>query len=228
MDEKKLATRRKYRLRRSQYQGLSCSEAHEMEPSVEEETSSAVLDNLRQIHEREVRGMKENLLRTRADMENLRKRMAKEKQDMIKFANEGLISNLLPVLDNFQHAEEAAEKTSDLQSFKQGMDMIYQQMLKALNEAGLEKMNSMNKPFDPKYHDAIATGYDENIEENHVMDVVREGYILKDRVLRPAMVRVNRKPEKNDKKSGAMKPNPSIKPEPLKEDNNDEEKPVSE
>jgi molecular chaperone GrpE len=182
----------------------------------EEDTSNAVLENLKNIHEREVKNLRDNFLRARADMENFRKRTSREKLDLVKFANESLISYILPVLDNFSHAWKAAENVDDLDSFKDGINLIHQQLKKVLADSGLEEINPVNTQFDPHFHEAIATAFEEDAEDNEILDVIRFGYKLKDRVLRPATVRVNKIPEKKESSPrGALKLNPQIKPQPL-------------
>jgi len=191
--------------------------SHTRPPHEEENLNEAVLENLKQIHERDIQKLKERLLRSHADLENLRKRSSRERQETIKFANESLISYILPVLDNFTHAFQASEKTGDLDSYKEGIELIYRQLMKVLEESGLEAIESMEKPFDPHFHEAISTEYREETPDNQVIDVVRSGYLLKGRVIRPAMVRVNKKPQEAKARESAVKPNPKIKPEPLEQ-----------
>lgn len=186
------------------------------EKSVAEETvSKAVFDNLKSLHEKEVGQLKERLIRCHADMDNLRKRTSKEREEIVKFANETLISNMLPILDNFEHAWKASEQSEDFESFRKGIQMIYQQLMSVLTDSGLEKIQAKGEQFDPRFHHAVATDWKEDIDENRVIDVMREGFLYQGRVIRPAMVRVNKKPEKSEGVS--MKPNPNIQPEPLSE-----------
>lgn len=222
--------RRYYRLRRAGYIMEQSFRRYVREPVAGEKD----LESFKKIHESEVMTLRERLLRTHADMDNLRKRARREREEIIKFANESLVSYILPVLDNFSHALKASEseEVEDAESFKQGVGLIHQQLLKILLESGLEKIDAEEKEFDPHLHEAMSTTYDENLPENLVMEVLRDGYIFNGRIIRPAMVRVNIKPQKTKTSSHAVKPNPKIKPEPLdtkkgKKKESSEEKPQS-
>jgi len=206
--------RQKYRLRRARYQ-------MELPPQQERKdtVSGAILENLKRIREREIKeaqSFKDMLLRAHADMENLRKRTAREREETIRFANENLICSLLPVLDNFDHAWKTTESSQDLQTFQKGINLIYQQLMKVLGEAGLEGIDEVDTPFDPKNHEAITTEYHEDKPENYVTHIIRKGYRMKGRLIRPALVKVNKKPEKAETPHhGTLRPNPKIKGEPL-------------
>jgi molecular chaperone GrpE len=142
----------------------------------------------------------ERLLRTTADFENFKKRAAREKQDAIKFANESLIQKLIPLLDNFDMALAAVQNgqtgaaSSSLQS---GINMILQQFKSALTEAGLEEVDATGQPFDPNLHEAISQQETAEVPEGHVVQQLRKGYKLRDRLLRPASVIIARKPADN-------------------------------
>ena len=142
----------------------------------------------------------ERLLRTTADFENFKKRAAREKQDALKFANESLIQKLIPVLDNFDMALAAVQNgqtgaaSSSLQS---GINMILQQFKSALTEAGLEEVDATGKPFDPNLHEAVSQQETAEVPEGHVVQQLRKGYKLRDRLLRPASVIIAKKPADN-------------------------------
>jgi molecular chaperone GrpE len=142
----------------------------------------------------------ERLLRTTADFENFKKRAAREKQDALKFANESLIQKLIPLLDNFDMALAAVQNgqtgaaSSSLQS---GINMILQQFKSALTEAGLEEVDATGKPFDPNLHEAVSQQESAEVPEGHVVQQLRKGYKLRDRLLRPASVIIARKPADN-------------------------------
>ena len=211
--------RKKYRVRRSRYILRDNGEQFGLETSHPSQgismISEEVIQNLKQIHEREVKTLKDRCLRSQADLENLRKRTAREREQITKFANESLMFNFLPVLDNFSHAMKAKDATGDFDSFKEGMNLIHNQLQKILNDNGLEKIEAENQKFDPHLHEAMSVDYRNDLPEDQVVEVLRDGYILKDRVLRPAMVRVSKKPEKGKPQPGDIKPSPKIKPEPL-------------
>ncbi|HEU6448265.1 MAG TPA: nucleotide exchange factor GrpE [Verrucomicrobiae bacterium] len=139
---------------------------------------------------------KDNWLRTAADLENYRKRAAREKIEAIQFANAGLIQKLLPVLDNFEMAMAAAQNAKDqnASSLQAGVAMIQSQLKSALAEAGLEEVNAAGKTFDATLHEAISQQESADVPEGNVIQQVRKGYKLRDRLLRPATVIVAKKP----------------------------------
>jgi molecular chaperone GrpE len=138
----------------------------------------------------------DRLLRTTADFENFKKRAAREKQDAIRFANEGLIERLVPILDNFDMALAAAQTSNGeaAQSLQTGIAMIHQQLKQTLADAGLEEINAAGQKFDPNWHEAISQQETNELPEGHVIQQVRKGYKLRDRLLRPASVVVSKKP----------------------------------
>jgi molecular chaperone GrpE len=210
----------RYKLKRSRY----VLKAHARPSLPDTQDQDLVIENLKQIHEREMKNFQDRLLRAHADLDNFRKRSVRERQELVKFANESLISYLLPVLDNFSHALGADQNSEDVESYRKGVELIYQQMLKVFTESGLEKIEAMNKPFDPSFHEAMATEYDANAPENHVLQVLRDGYMLRGRLLRPALVRVNKKPETDTTPRQILIPNPEILPEPLEQHKEKKEK----
>jgi molecular chaperone GrpE len=139
----------------------------------------------------------DRLLRVAADFDNYRKRMAREKAETVKFANESLIQKLLPVLDNFEAALNAANNGNvSIDNFKSGVAMIYQQLKNILAEFGLEEINALNSRFDPTIHEALSQLETTETEEGNVVAQIRKGYTLNSKLLRPASVVVAKKPEK--------------------------------
>jgi len=138
----------------------------------------------------------DRLLRVTADLENYKKRAARERQDAIKFASESLLARLIPALDNFDMALAAANNAegSSMDSLKTGITMVYNQLKAALQEAGLEEIDAANQLFDPKLHEAVSQQESAEVPEGHVLQQLRKGYKLRDRLLRPASVVVARKP----------------------------------
>jgi molecular chaperone GrpE len=137
----------------------------------------------------------DQLVRTMADMENFKKRAARERQDAIKFANEALLERIIPVLDNFDAALAAANApNTSVQSMQSGVNMIQQQLKSAMSEAGLEEIDATGKPFDPNIHEAISQQETDEVPEGQVVQQVRRGYKLRERLLRPASVIVAKKP----------------------------------
>ena len=143
------------------------------------------------------------LLRTAADLDNYKKRAAREKQDAIKFANESLLQKLIPVLDNFEAALAAVTgaQGAATESLQTGVSMIHQQLKQALADAGLEEINAAGQPFDPNCHEAVSQQESTEVPEGHVLQQLRKGYKLRDRLLRPATVIVAKKPSRGGQAS---------------------------
>lgn len=130
-------------------------------------------------------------LRAQADFDNFRRRTLKEKEELAQYASMKLITQLLPVVDNFGRALQTSGDQSDSQSFHKGVDMIYRQLLQVLEAEGLKAMEPVGQPFDPEMHQAIMQVESDEHEEGIVVEVVQPGYWLKDKVIRPAMVKVS-------------------------------------
>lgn len=136
------------------------------------------------------------LVRTTADFDNFKKRATRERQEAVKFANESLLQKLIPILDTFDMALTAAAnaKEGTAQSLQTGVSMILSQFRNTLTEAGLEEVDASGKPFDPNFHEAVSQQETVEVPEGHVVQQLRKGYKLKERLLRPATVIVARKP----------------------------------
>lgn len=136
------------------------------------------------------------LVRTTADFDNFKKRATRERQEAVKFANESLLQKLIPILDTFDMALTAAAnaKEGTAQSLQTGVSMILSQFRNTLNEAGLEEVDASGKPFDPNFHEAVSQQESAEVPEGHVVQQLRKGYKLKERLLRPASVIVAKKP----------------------------------
>lgn len=130
-------------------------------------------------------------LRAQADFDNFRRRTLKEKEELAQYASMKLISQLLPVVDNFERAVAAASANGDFDSLAKGVDMIFRQLAQTLEQEGLKPMNVVGEPFNPEFHQAIMQVESEEHEEGTVVEEVQKGYILKEKVLRPAMVKVS-------------------------------------
>jgi molecular chaperone GrpE len=138
----------------------------------------------------------ERMLRTTADFENYKKRAAREREEATKFANESLIKKLVTVLDNFDMALAAAgtQPVEASQSLQTGVAMIHQQLRNVLQEAGLEELDAAGKKFDPNWHEAVSQQDSAEVPEGQVLQQLRKGYKMRDRLIRPATVVVARKP----------------------------------
>ena len=139
----------------------------------------------------------DRLLRTTADLENFKKRAARERQEAIKFANVSLLEKLIPALDNLEMALAAANNAEihSLESLKTGIAMICNQLKAALADTGLEEIDATNQPFDPNLHEAVSHQESADVPEGQVLQQLRKGYKLRERLIRPASVVVARKPD---------------------------------
>lgn len=133
----------------------------------------------------------QRFLRTQADFDNFRRRTQKEKEEFAKYASLKLIEQLLPVVDNFERALAASKDNKDYDSLAKGVDMIFRQLDQVLTSEGLQPMQTVGTPFNPEFHQAIMQVESEEHEEGIVVEEVQKGYLLKDKVLRPAMVKVS-------------------------------------
>lgn len=138
--------------------------------------------------------LKERMLRLAAETENYKKRSEREKAEFLKRANEALVRDLLPVLDNLERALASARDGSDAQGVAQGVDMVHQELKKVLERHGLEAIESLGQPFDPERHEAMMQQEDPELDDNTVLNQLQRGYMFQDRLLRPAMVIVSKRP----------------------------------
>lgn len=132
------------------------------------------------------------LQRLQAEFDNFRKRTQKEKEETLKYAAERVVEAMLPVLDNFERAVSSSQSSQDFTAFSQGVEMILKQMYNALSKEGLTAIEAVGQPFDPKLHDAVLQVDSEEHPENTVVEELQKGYYLKEKVLRPSMVKVSR------------------------------------
>jgi molecular chaperone GrpE len=136
--------------------------------------------------------LKDLALRARADLDNFRKRSLREKEDAIRYANNGLLEKLLPVIDNFELGLDAARNATDAASVLQGMSMVQRQLQDFIRSQGLEEVPADGEAFDPNKHDAVSQEFNADVPEGKVIRQVRKGYKLKDRLLRAASVIVSK------------------------------------
>ena len=137
----------------------------------------------------------DRILRLQADFENARKRLEKDKQDFMRFANEGIIMELLNILDDLERTLELAqEKHQDLATFVKGVEMILAHLYELLKAHGVKPIEAQGKIFDPNFHEAISEQESAEVAEGKVLMQLRKGYKFKDRLLRPATVIVAKKP----------------------------------
>jgi molecular chaperone GrpE len=139
-------------------------------------------------------------LRTQAETENIKKRFRKEKEDWIKYSNESLIKELLQVLDHLELAVAHADNQTSYQALKEGVELTLKGLRDTLEKAGLEQVKALGEMFDPNFHQAVAQEEDPKAEEGTIIRELQKGYILNQRLIRPAMVIVSKgSPEHPDR-----------------------------
>jgi len=132
----------------------------------------------------------DKFLRLQADFDNFRKRSARDREDFVKFANEGLILELVSIVDDFERGVRSAEQKKDFDLLHQGVDMILKQLHRLLEEKGLTRIECLGKKFDPLLHDAIEVAEGEEGDEGSIVEELQPGYKFNGRVIRPAKVKV--------------------------------------
>lgn len=141
--------------------------------------------------EAELAESKDRLLRTLAEADNIRRRAARDAEDARRFANEKLLSELLPVLDNLQRAIDASTQSENFTALKEGVELTQRQFMDLLDRNGLRKIDAVGAAFDPNLHEAIMQVQPEDGQDaGQVVEELRSGYSLNERVLRPSLVKV--------------------------------------
>ncbi len=153
-----------------------------------QEGSTATADAVAELR-RERDGLQDRMLRLAAEFDNYRKRVDRDRRDQADAAVAAAVEDLLPVIDNLERALEAPA-TGDADSYRQGVELIYRQMLELLRRRGVTAIESVGTDFDPQVHQAVAHEASSDHREGEVMEELRRGYKLGDRLLRPAMVKV--------------------------------------
>lgn len=142
--------------------------------------------------EKENNELKEKNIRITSEMVNSLRRKDEENVRLIKYASEDLVKELLQTVDNFERALQTKTDNPDILNYQKGFTMIYNNLINLLNKFEVKEIDSLGKEFDPKIHQAVMTGYDKDKKENEVLEVLQKGYTYKDKVIRPAMVKVNK------------------------------------
>lgn len=158
----------------------------ETEPEEKKEETS---DNKEESEaEKQLADMNAKYIRLMADFQNQKKRFEKEKADIYQFANEDIVKSLLEVIDNFERALDASQ--DDGSKFREGMEMIFKQLMGALEKAGVSEIKALGEEFDPNFHNAVMMEETDEFESNKVSGVMQKGYTLNSKVIRPSMVKV--------------------------------------
>jgi molecular chaperone GrpE len=151
--------------------------------------AASAADELR----RERDTLQDRLLRTAAEFDNYRKRMDKERRDLAEYAAADIVAEILPILDNFERALQAPPG-ADPESFRKGIELIHKQMLDLLRKRGVKPIEALGADFDPNLHEAVIHEASDAHRDGEVMQELQRGYRLGERLLRPAMVKVAKRP----------------------------------
>ncbi|TDL82241.1 nucleotide exchange factor GrpE [Peribacillus frigoritolerans] len=162
-------------------------QAEQAQESDELTAAKAKIDEL----EAKLSETENRMYRVQADLDNFRRRARLDLEAAQKYRSQNLITEILPALDNFERALKIDTDDEKTQSLLQGMDMVYRQLVQALQNEGIEAIQAEGQPFDPHLHQAVMQVEDDQYESNVVIEEFQKGYKLKDRIIRPAMVKVN-------------------------------------
>lgn len=157
-------------------------------------------EELKQLSE-QLNLQKDRVLRVSAEFENYKKRKQREFEDFKKFANETVFKSLLTVVDNLERAIAAAEEKTGDESLLEGVKLTHKDILKLFETFSVKPVDAHNQPFDPNFHQAVTQEETDEFPENTVTTVLQKGYLLHDRLIRPAMVVVSKKAEKETEKT---------------------------
>ena len=169
--------------------------SNEEESTVEEKKELTRMEQLQEqirLKDEEIANQKDTFLREKAELENFKKRLTKEKDDFVQFANERLLQELIQIEDNLERALEVPNAT--LESLKEGVEMIQKQFSTFLKNQKVEPIEAIGKAFDPTLHEVLNQQESEEHEENTVIEEYSKGYTLNGRILRPAKVVISKKP----------------------------------
>ena len=156
-------------------------------PDLEKEQKDKLNEAYNKISE-----LEDKLIRQNADMINYRKRKEEETVKMLKYANENIVKDLLPIIDNFERAINMEHDLSESESKSlEGIKMVYSHLENVMEKYEVKMIDGANKPFDPVYHNAVLSENVEGVEPGMVVEVLQKGYLLKDKVIRTAMVKVS-------------------------------------
>lgn len=158
---------------------------------LEKMTKSELIERLKEVEQLKERNY-DLYLRSQAEIDNLRKRNQREKSEWLNFANESLIKEMLPVLDNLEQAISHTDNENALLALKEGVELTLKGLKDTLRKCGLETVRSEGEPFDPNYHEAVSEMEDDSVDKGKVLHELQKGYILNNRLIRPAKVVVSK------------------------------------
>lgn len=153
----------------------------------EEMTKQELLKKLTDTRE-EAEKNYDQYMRTYAEMENIKKRGIKEREELAKYANESIIKEILPVIDNLDKAISHAQNDENSSALVEGLELTRDGLMKALEKAGLKEVEALGEPFDPNFHESVSQRIDDTVAPGHVIMELQKGYLLNGRLMRPSMV----------------------------------------
>ena len=174
---------------------IDITEEESVEEKVEDAGETKMEDNLKQL-EQEVTELKDKLLRKAAEFENYKRRTENDQINLLTYAAESFIQKLLPVIDDFERSLGHVDDAEDINAIKQGLKLIYDKLMKVLDEQGVKKIEAVGNSFDVDYHEALMQRPDDTVEPHTVLEEMEKGYTYKDKVIRHAKVVVSE--EKSD------------------------------
>jgi len=172
-------------------ENLEASSAETPSTSAEEPSQSAELQQALTAKTEECQGLNDRYLRLAAEFENYKRLAQRDQRDHIRYGNEQILKELLPVVDNLERAVKAAKENGNSESLVQGVDLTLKQLMGVLTKFGVQSVTTVGQPFDPAAHHAVTSVSSAEIPENHVVEEFQRGYRLHDRTLRAAMVSVS-------------------------------------
>ncbi len=161
------------------------------EKPLEKMTKAELLERINELQQ-ETEKNHDLYLRSEAEIENIKKRNQKDKEDWVKYANESLIKEILPVMDNLEMAISHSQNENSVQALREGVELTLKGLRDALGKSGLEEVIAEGEPFDPNYHHAVSEQVDESVEAGVILQELQRGYTLNKRLIRPAMVIVSK------------------------------------
>ena len=155
-----------------------------------EEPKKGLFGKKKDKKDEQIEELNDRLRRTMAEFDNFRKRTEKEKSAMYEIGAKSIVGRILPVIDNFERGLSAPPADESAKAFVDGMDMIYKQLLKTLEESGVKAIEAVGQEFDPNFHNAVMHVEDESVGENVIVEEFQKGYLYRDSVVRHSMVKV--------------------------------------
>lgn len=170
------------------------SEAEAIKPEAAEKDEPTLLQEQLEAERAKAEDNYTKYLRAVADMDNQRKRWLKEKEELLRYANLPMLRKLLPIIDDFERAKEAAERGGDLGSLLKGIELIDKRLHELIEQEGVQSVSAVGEIFDPQRHEALSIEDSADHPDGTIIEEFQTGYLFKDRVLRPSLVKVARAP----------------------------------